>query len=81
MDEGDGSGVYVYGEGIRMCMIPFRHLKVKLGAAADVFCISQVVANLMNYVIPALWFLLYGLFETNLATRCSIISNLWINDC
>jgi len=69
-----------------MCMIPFRNLKVKLGVAADVFCVSQVVANLMNlthisYVIPALWFLLHGLFNTNLATRRSIISNLRINDC
>ena len=45
-------------------------------------CFSQVVANLMNLtmliVMLSLWFPLHG---TNLAARCCIISNLWINDC
>jgi len=40
-----------------------------------------MMANLMNLTYQLYVFLLHGLFNTNLAAWCCIISNLWINDC
>ena len=76
--KGDGAGKYCVG----MCIFLFRNLKSRIKRDFLLRSSSGGQFNDCNiFVILSLWFLLHGLFNTNLAARCCIISSLWMDVC
>ena len=76
--KGDSAGKYCVG----MCIILFRNLKSRIKHDCLLLSSSDGQFNVHNIsVILSLWFLLHGLFDTNLAAWCCIISSLWMDVC